>query len=474
MWSNLRRPEPARWSIRRKLLLLTLVLLGIISVIALRAAQSYSQRAAGLSYDRLLTGAALQIAEHISLREGRVVVDLPRAAFETLALAPEDRVFYRVLGPGDAHITGYADLPFPADETEVPQVAAGSFRQYFFDARYGGEPVRFLVLSRLLTETDFSGAIRIQLGQTTRARQALAGEISLRAAQLVAVLFVITLLLVSAGIWMTLQPLERLNRALAQRSPVDLSPLELAVPREISQLVQTLNHLMQQLGGTLNRLQRFTSEAAHQIRTPLAGLRSQAQNARAEEDGALRWRQLGQVIESADRLSDTVDQLLKQAVLTHRLRSELDARVELDDLVLEVCRDLAVPALERDVELAYDGPKGVRLQGNRFALQQMIQNLVENAIRYSEPGSEVQVTLQRDGSGARLSVADRGPGIPDAEKPLVFERFYRSPGNSRSGSGLGLAIAQEVAGHHRASLRLKDNVPHGLVVEVHFPSGRLS
>jgi two-component system sensor histidine kinase TctE len=361
----------------------------------------------------------------------------------------------------------------PADEADARH-PGDAFRQYFFDARYGGEPVRFLVLSRLLTETDFSGTIRIQLGQTTRARQALAGEISLRAVQLVAVLFLIALLLVSAGIWMTLQPLERLNRALAQRSPVDLSPLELTVPREISRLVQTLNHLMQQLGGTLNRLQRFTSEAAHQIRTPLAGLRSQAQNARAEEDETLRWRQLDRVIESADRLSDTVDQLLKQAVLTHRLRSEQDERVALDELVPEVCRELAVPALERGVKLAYDGPAGVDLKGNRFALKQMIQNLVENAIRYSEPGSDVQVTLQRDGNGVLLSVADRGPGIPDAEKPLVFERFYRSPGNSRSGSGLGLAIAEEVAGHHRASLRLKDNVPRGLIVEVHFPSGRLS
>jgi two-component system sensor histidine kinase TctE len=473
MWLKLRRPEPARWSIRRKLLLLALVLLGVISVFALRAAQSYSQRAAGLSYDRLLTGAALQIAEHIGLHDGRVVVDLPRAAFETLALAPEDRVFYRVLGPGDAHITGYADLPLPTDEADLRH-PGDAFRQYFFDASYGGEPVRFLVISRLLTETDFSGTIRIQLGQTTRARQALAGEISLRAVQLVAVLFLIALLLVSAGIWMTLRPLERLNRALAQRSPVDLSPLEVAVPREISRLVQTLNHLMLQLGGTLNRLQRFTSEAAHQIRTPLAGLRSQAQNARAEEDETLRWRQLGQVIESADRLSDTVDQLLKQAVLTHRLRSEQDERVALDELVLEVCRDLAVPALERDVELAYDGTAAIELTGNRFALKQMLQNLIENAIRYSEPGSDVQVTLQRDGSGVLLSVTDRGPGIPDAEKPLVFERFYRSPGNSRSGSGLGLAIAEEVAGHHRASLRLKDNVPRGLIVEVHFPSGRLS
>ncbi|GGO81818.1 sensor histidine kinase [Marinobacterium nitratireducens] len=473
MWLRLRRPEPARWSIRRKLLLLTLMLLGVISIFALRAAQSYSQRAAGLSYDRLLTGAALQIAEHIGLHDGRVVVDLPRAAFETLALAPEDRVFYRVLGPGDAHITGYADLPLPAVETDVRH-SGDAFRQYFFDAAYGGEPVRFLVLSRLLTETDFSGTIRIQLGQTTRARQALAGEISLRAVQLVAVLFLIALLLVSAGIWMTLRPLERLNRALAQRSPVDLSPLDVAVPREISRLVQTLNHLMLQLGGTLNRLQRFTSEAAHQIRTPLAGLRSQAQNARAEEDETLRWRQLGQVIESADRLSDTVDQLLKQAVLTHRLRSEQDERLALDELVLDVCRDLAVPALERDVELAYDGTAGIELRGNRFALRQMLQNLVENAIRYSEPGSDVQVKLQRDGSGVLLSVTDRGPGIPDAEKPLVFERFYRSPGNSRSGSGLGLAIVQEVAGHHRASLRLKDNTPQGLIVEVHFPSGRLS
>jgi two-component system sensor histidine kinase TctE len=470
MWLKLRRPDVSRWSIRRKLLCMTSVLLIAVSLLGVRASQTYAQRSAQLSYDRLLTGAALQIAEQISLRQGKVVADLPRAAFETLALAPDDRVYYRILGPDDEHITGYDDLP-SAPATRVRHagsVDGDTFRKVFFDAPYRGEAVRFVVLERLLTETDFSGYIQIQIGQTTLARTSLADEISLRALQLIGLLFIVALLLVSLGIWMTLRPLERLNSALARRSSVDLSPLDLAVPREISKLVRTINHFMQQLGGTLDGLQRFTSEAAHQIRTPLAGLRSQAQNALDEEDACLRQKQLNRVLESADRLSDTVNQLLSQAVLAHRLRSQQTEPVALDQLVREQCRQLALPALEQGVELAYDGDDAVLLQANAFALRQMVQNILENAIRYSNPGSEVQVRLEQGEGYISLSVADQGPGIPDAEKPLVFERFYRSPNNVRTGSGLGLAIAKDVASYHRASLKLTDNQPAGLVVTVRF------
>jgi two-component system sensor histidine kinase TctE len=470
MWLKLRRPDVSRWSIRRKLLCMTSILLIAVSLLGVRASQTYAQRSAQLSYDRLLTGAALQIAEQISLRQGKVVADLPRAAFETLALAPDDRVYYRILGPDDEHITGYDDLP-SAPATRVRHagsVDGDTFRKVFFDAPYRGEAVRFVVLERLLTETDFSGYIQIQIGQTTLARTSLADEISLRALQLIGLLFIVALLLVSLGIWMTLRPLERLNSALARRSSVDLSPLDLAVPREISKLVRTINHFMQQLGGTLDGLQRFTSEAAHQIRTPLAGLRSQAQNALDEEDAGLRQKQLNRVLESADRLSDTVNQLLSQAVLAHRLRSQQTEPVALDQLVREQCRQLALPALEQGVELAYDGDDAVLLQANAFALRQMVQNILENAIRYSNPGSEVQVRLEQGEGYISLSVADQGPGIPDAEKPLVFERFYRSPNNVRTGSGLGLAIAKDVASYHRASLKLTDNQPAGLVVTVRF------
>ncbi|UTW11509.1 sensor histidine kinase [Marinobacterium rhizophilum] len=475
MWSKMRLPELARWSIRRKLLWVTGLLLLIVSLLAVRAAQSYAQRSAQLSYDRLLNGAALQIAEQISLRHGKLVADLPRAAFETLALAPDDRVYYRIGGPGGEHITGYADLPRPPARQGEERVldssggtAGDGFRTQVFDADYRGEAVRFLVLERLLTETDFSGFVQIQVGQTVLARTALADDIGLRALQLIALLFGVALLLVSVGIWMTLRPLERLNRALSTRSSVDLSPLDVAVPREISKLVGTINHFMQQLGGTLDGLQRFTSEAAHQIRTPLAGLRSQAQNALDEDDASLRRRQLGRVLESADRLTDTVNQLLNQAVLAHRLRSQQMQPVALDTLVLELCRELALPALEQGVELGFEGDSEVWVQGNAFALRQMVQNILENAIRYSDPGSEVRIELHQSAGHVSLAVADAGPGIPDAEKPLVFERFYRSPGNSRTGSGLGLAIAKEVASYHRATLKLSDNQPAGLVVTVRF------
>ena len=176
-------------SIRKQLLLMAAGLLFVIASVTFWAADKYGQRAAQLSYDRLLTGAALQMAENIFMREGLLVVDLPHSAFETLSLAPDDRAFYKITGPDKEHITGYQDLPEPLN-TEPESIVESRSEQtapFFYNADYSNEPVRFLVLSKLLTETDYTGEILIQVGHTLRARQALAKEISLRALQFVSV-----------------------------------------------------------------------------------------------------------------------------------------------------------------------------------------------------------------------------------------------------------------------------------------------
>ncbi|WP_165840115.1 sensor histidine kinase [Motiliproteus coralliicola] len=457
-------------SIRRQLLWMAAGLLLALALSSYWAAQAYGERAARLSYDRLLTGAALQIAENIQIRNGEVVIDLPRSAFETLALAPQDRVFYAIVETNGQFITGYPDLPIQglAWGRGADLNNPGVTLPVFYDEQYSGEPVRFLTLTRQLPETDEVREVQVQLGQTTRARQLLAEEISWRALQLLALFFVVAMVLILGGIWLVLRPLHRLNRGLEARSPQDLSPLQVEVPREIQPLLTTINRFMQQLGGTLDGLKRFTAEAAHQIRTPLAGLKSQAQNALVEEDEVRRREQLQRVVQSSDLLSDTVSQLLSQATLAHRFQSQALEPLTLDKLITDVCRDVAVSALHQGVEVAYLGQVLVPLNGDDFALRQMLRNLLENAIKYSETGDTVEVDLQRVERGARLTVADQGPGIPDSEKSQVFERFYRSPDNPRPGSGLGLAIAREIAVHHRALLSLKDNQPRGLVVEVLF------
>ena len=461
-------------SIRQQLLIMATGLLLVLSVATYWAANAYGHRAARLSYDRLLTGAALQIAERIRLRDGKITIDLPRSAFEALALAPDDRVFYAITSDDGSLLTGYDDLPqsmnAKSDNDELDR--REQLSSLFFDHSYSGEPVRFLILSKQLIDVSQARMVRVQLGQTMLARQSLAKEISWRALQFVLLFFLVALVLIMVGIWLVLRPLRSLNRGLEARSPRDLSPLEVAVPQEVKPLLNTINRFMAQLGNTLDGLKRFTGEAAHQIRTPLAGLKSQAQNALEEKDEIRRNEQLQRVVECSDLLSDTVSQLLNQATLAHRFQIQSLEPVVLDQLVTDVCRDVAVPALNQGVEVAYLGEVSVQVKGDDFALKQMIRNILENSIKYSSKGDVVEVDLSIVGQGIRLTISDKGPGIPDSEKNQVFERFYRSENNPRSGSGLGLTIAREVAIHHNARMRLKDGHPRGVVMEIIFPRDR--
>ncbi|WP_372741693.1 sensor histidine kinase [Neptunomonas sp.] len=466
-------------SIRRQLSVMTVCLLLILAAMSYWAANMYGHRAARLSYDRLMVGAALQVAESISIQDGEVSVDLPQAAFETLSLATDDRVFYAITTLDGDHITGYEGLPqFDPQSGRITRLEGWrEFSPQLFDSYYSNEKVRFVIMTRVLNDVGITQEVKIQIGQTLRASNALSTDISLRVLQFVAFFFVLALVLIMFGIWMLLRPMNQLNKALSERSPVDLSPLDVPVPLEIEPLLNTINHFMGQLATTLDRLKRFTGEAAHQIRTPLAGLKSQAQNALEEQDPVLRQQQLKRVVESSDLLSGTVRQMLDQAKLAYRFQSEIFSPLRLDNLVKEVCRDVAVAALRSDVEVAYLSSVEVSIDGDGFALKQMIRNILENAIKYS-PGEglvEVGFVVCPEGKeGVILRVSDSGPGIPENERSQVFEQFYRSPNNQRSGSGLGLSIAREVAVHHHAELELKDNQPHGLIVEIHFGRGRVT
>jgi len=291
--------------------------------------------------------------------------------------------------------------------------------------------------------------------------------------QFVTLFFFITLFLLLFVIWRVLQPLQVIKQAITERSPQELSPLEANVPSEIAPLLKSINYFMAQLDNTLSRLKRFTAEAAHQIRTPLAGLNSQAQNAIDETDDVLRQKQLQHILESSNLLTNTVNQLLNRATLTHRYQSHPFSPVLLDHVIKDTCRELVVWALERQVEIAYVGDIQVTINGDEFALKQMLQNIIENAIKYSPKGGMVEVALmlrkELPDTPIVLQIRDQGVGVPDQDKEHIFEYFYRSPDNFTSGSGIGLSIAKEVAEHHDARFHLKDNQPTGLIVEVIFP-----
>ncbi|WP_100635341.1 sensor histidine kinase [Marinomonas sp. ef1] len=449
------------YSIRQRVLLVTSSILLVMCLLAYWSANLYGHRAARISYDNQLLGAALQMAESITLVDGELIVDLPLSAFEILAMSPRDRGFYAVRDVNNTLITGYDDLPLPSKTPKTTPLYYNDF--------YSGESVRFVQLKKRLLDTDIDTSIVITLGQTSIAREALAKEMSLFVTQFVLLFFCVFMLLITIGIWLVLRPLKSLGIALESRSSTDLSPIKMIVPKEIQPLLGSINYFMEKLNTTLKRLKRFTGEAAHQLRTPLAGLRSEAQSALEEHDSHSRNEQLKNVIACCDELTVIISMLLNQANLAHRFQSDDKVAISLPKLVTDICREVTVVALESDVEIAYvSEEKEAMITGNEYALKQMVRNLLENAVKYSPKDSPVEVSIDTSVDSIILQIRDHGYGIPDSEKERVFEYLYRSKNNIKSGTGIGLAIASEVAEHHYAILELKDNQPTGLIVEVRF------
>ncbi|NLQ17998.1 sensor histidine kinase [Marinomonas sp. M1K-6] len=460
-------------SIRRQLILMVATVLIVINALALWSVHIYANRSAKESYDRLLYGSALQMAENITLLDAKVFIDLPVSAFETLALSTADRAFYAIMDSQSRVLTGYKDLPsVPFAPLQRQSAEKEKFTPMYYETSYRGENVRFIALGKRLLEADNVNDVFIIVGQTLGARRAAAAEISQMALQFVTVFFFITLSLLLFVIWRVLRPLQAIKQAIMARSPLELSPLETNVPSEIAPLLKSINYFMAQLQNTLSRLKRFTAEAAHQIRTPLAGLNSQAQNAIDESDDTLRQKQLQHILESSKVLTNTVNQLLNRATLTHRFQSHPFSPVSLEQVTKDTCRELVVWALDQQVEIAYVGDSHATINGDEFALKQMLQNIIENAIKYSPKGGTVEVELMvvkaLSEASIVLQIRDQGVGVPDQDKEHIFEYFYRRPDNFASGSGIGLSIAKEVAEHHQARFHLKDNQPTGLIVEVIF------
>jgi two-component system sensor histidine kinase TctE len=433
------------------------------------AARVYAQTAADHSYDRLLAGSALSIAETLSISGREIQVDLPYAALDMLSAAPDDRVFYRVFGPTERTVTGYPDLP----TLRLPGRRRGEAvpePSQFFDAEYRGELVRFALLGREIAEPDVSGWIWVQVGQTRRAREALAHELVLGALLPMGLLTVLAIGLVWFGIARALRPLQRVGQDLSRREPADLYPVAAPVPSEIVPLVDAINGFMRRLDANMATLRAFIAEAAHQMRTPLAALRAQAQLAMDEEPEDLR-RSLQAVERNAAKLSRLLNQLLSDATVIHR--SDL-RRFEACDLLQVVRKAIqeAVP-LVGDTEVRFDTSlEEAPFSGDALMLREALKNLIDNALRHGgAEGNVIELALAIEGDGYVLSVSDRGPGIPVEDRERVFERFAR--GNSSApGAGLGLAIVRQVIESHHGRVLLDEREYGGLAVCLHLPRSR--
>lgn len=334
---------------------------------------------------------------------------------------------------------------------DAPTAPAGADLGYA-EIIHAGEPWRSLIL-----ETA-DGAYRVQVAHSHRTRDKEALEIATKTVLPLALLLPLMIALIYLSVRRGLKPLDDLAAAVAARSPENLAALAPAsAPLEAQPLLRALNGLFGRLDAALDNERRFTADAAHELRTPLAALKIQAQVAMATQDGEQQQHALAQVIAGADRATRLVEQLLRLARLDPLLRLPEPRPVDLVDLlrrqVEETRRRSAAAGMKLAIEI---GSESVVVSGDQDLLTAALRNLIDNALRYATTGGNVTVSCRQEHGQALLAVTDDGPGVPAAELPRLVERFYRGRDNTEEGSGLGLAIVRRIAELHGARLEVEN------------------
>ena len=440
-------PKPAP-SLRARLT--GALLLAVLAFAALQAAVTY--RTARAETEALFDAQMQRIALSLSgsLGAGALGDDAPAAD------TPAAREMIIQIWRAD----GVMLYRSPQGRLLPPQTAIG-----FSDTVAGGEPYRIYAL-RTATQV-------VQVAQQTEARGRMAGQLALRAVLPVALLAPVLMLIVWWVVGRAIGPIERVRRQVAARRPDDLAPLPTdGLPAEVRPLVGEMNGLLTRLSAAWDALTHFTADAAHELRSPLAALRLQAQSLQRAPDDATRAIATERLLAGIDRATRLVEQLL--ALARQEGAGEGAERVSLDltALARNALADAEPEAARRAIALTLDAPTAhVVLRADEAALAVLLRNLLGNALRHTPPGGQVRVGVREEASVIDLTVEDSGPGIAPDERARVQDRFYRVPGTPGHGSGLGLAIVHAIAERHGAALTL-DASPTlgGLRVMLRWPA----
>lgn len=407
------------------------------------AASNYAERAAQNAYDRLLVGAAEQIRETLRVEDGEITSDIPVSAFVGLSLSRQERVFYRIVGPGGETLTGYGDLP------AAPASAAADGP---WDAIYRKAEVRIATLRQFMAGAPQPGWATVVVAHTTGSREALARDLTLRALLLLGIMSVIALTGVALAVRFALSPLHRISSALAMRQPNDLTPLDVGAPPEISGLVEAINRFIARLSDRMEDLRHIIDDAAHQIRTPVTALSAQVDLLQAETSPERRQHQIERIAARTGQIGRLVNQLLSQTLVSHRARSAMREPLDLREVLRQAAGDAVPVALARDIAVNLDLPDTpVEIDGDPVTLREALRNIIDNAVQHGAR-TRLRLSVRQDAAHVTAEIADDGPGIPEADWPMVTRRFWRASGDG-DGFGLGLAIAADVAKAHAAQLQ---------------------
>lgn len=475
--SRLRPPRGQAGTSLARLLLLWLLLPQLVvwlagGVASYRLASGYMNQA----IDASLLQASKALARQLKPIGNGLLIDFPKAAQDILEADPSDRLLYTVSSPPGQFILGNQSLPLP-DGFETLPLGEPQFYSGSTPAQ-GGLPqqplaLRIAALRLSLGDGPEQSTMLVQVARSSANREELAQRILVDMLLPMSALVLLLTLLVWAGVRAGLAPLHRLRLQVEGRAPTDLAPLQLAsAPRELWSLANALNTLLAAVQSNVNTQKRFIGDAAHQLRTPLAGLKSQTEIAlQSVSDPALRTR-LERVHESATRSAHLVNQLLTLArAEPESLMAQDRQRFDLARMARLLTAELVPRALRLHMDLGMDEEAVVDpvwIEGNELLIREAVSNLIDNALHYAGEGGQVTVTVGQADGQARLCVTDNGPGIPAQDRERVMERFVRGT-DTGNGCGLGLAIVREIIERHHGTVTLADATPHGLKVTLDLP-----
>lgn len=440
-------------SLRRKLLIW--LLLPLLVLFFLRAGYNYyyGNALSNRVYDRLLITLADSLAQQIDYDSVRQKLVLPSPASQILLADEYDSIYFAIRDGQGTIVAGEKRMP-PAPSATAPHTES------FVTGRIYDRDVRVVNLPLKLEGQNYV----LQVAETQTKRSLLSREFQTGVILPQMLIIVLATLIVWLGIGKSLEPLKRLQKAVSQRSHIDLSPVSGdGMPAEVQPLIHAINDLMARLSTVLDMQNRFIADAAHQLRTPLAGLKAQIDLALRQNDPTTALHTLHNLHISTERMTRLVNQLLALArnepMAERALRR---TRLDLVQLASQITTDWVPRALAKHIDLGFDAPPtSVFMEGDAARLKDLLDNLIDNAVRYTQPGGQITVAVVFEQGHAHLTVTDNGPGIPSEQRERVFERFYSVLGHGAEGSGLGLAIVAEIARTHGAEVHI-DSGPGGI------------
>lgn len=437
-----------------------LVSAACIAILLFVVVQSVAEQIAQESQDNILAASAISILDSARVVEGEISIDLPYSSLSMLDRVTDERAFYAIR-LNDEFLSGYSDLPRITPPSDVTA---------FQSTTYLDEDIRIASTWRNFSALDGQAYLEISVAQTLTGLNQSIARISRISLAVGFGFFLLSMVIAMVIAQTTIRPLHRLTGSVSRRGPSDLRPLAAPVPTEMAPLVSSLNSLMTRLQKSLSRSEDFIAEAAHRVRTPMAIVRTQAEVTLRRVEKEENRQAVREMIRAVDESSRTAGQLLDHAMVSVRTDNLARESIQLDELIVDVANRLHPISELRDLEIVAKKLERTKIQGDPILVQNAIQNVLDNAVKYTDADTEITVQLDHSEGFAHIHVRDEGSGFDATEIDRLLLRFERGRNADRIvGSGLGLTIVDDIMRAHRGHITLTNNSGAGACVTLSFP-----